>query len=163
MIFDFNASDFTPSMGGFEPIPAGDYKAVLAKAEERQNKDGIGRRIALSFQVIEGQYKGRMVPDNLNHKHQDPDVVYRANCRLSALCHAVGKKQLHSIMDLINIPLVITVTRKEIRDMRADPTRSQPPKVVNEIVDYKKAVPPTGENPPQKPAPGSPGPSAWEV
>ena len=162
MIYDFNASDFTPSMGGFEPLPAGDYGVVLAKAEERQNQSGTGSRTAINFQVIDGPHKGRFVPDNLHLGHKTSEVAYKAKCRLAVLCNAVEKPRIRGIMDLCNIPLTITVIVKEIKDLTPDPTGSRSPRLVNEVTNYKKYSPPQGGNPPQKPAPsGNPNNMPW--
>ena len=161
MIFDFDASGIAPSMGGFEPIPAGDYLVFLARANERTNKSGSGSHTELYFDVLEGPSKRRQVVDRLNLGSFDPNTKGRAQARLSALCHAIGKLRIRSIIDLANIPLVITVAVREIKDLNPDPTRARSPRLVNEVTNYKKVENPQGGNPPQKPAPGSPNPNPW--
>lgn len=162
MIFDFDASGIVPSMGGFEPLPAGDYTVVLSKANERQNRSGSGSHTELFFDVLEGPSKGRQVVDRLNLGNYDPNTKARAQARLSALCHAIGKLRIRGIMELANIPLVITVTQREIKDSTSDPTGSRSPRLVNEVTNYKKAERPQGGNPPQKPAPsGNPNNMPW--
>ena len=154
MFFDFDATGITPNMGGFDPIPAGDYTVILTKANERQNRSGSGSHTEMFFDVLEGPCKGRQVVDRLNMGNFDPNTKAKAQGRLSALCHAIGKLRIRGIMDLANIPLVITVAVREIKDLNPNPNGSRPPRLVNEVTNYKKYAPPQGGNPPQKPAPG---------
>jgi hypothetical protein len=146
MIFDFDASGIAPSMGGFQPIPAGDYRVVLTKAQERQNRNGTGSHIELSFEVMDGAWKGRQVLDRINLGNHDSNTKARAQARLSALCHAVGKLRIRTIMDLSNLPLGITVIQRELKDLTPPTGRPRSPKLVNEIVDYRKIEQPDRPN-----------------
>ena len=49
---------------GFEPIPDGDYKAVVEQVHERQSKSG-DEQWGVEWRIIEGVHVGRKVFDNL--------------------------------------------------------------------------------------------------
>ena len=61
----FNANEVDPAVG-FDPIPAGKYLAIITESEMKPTKAGTGQYLQLTFQVLEGQYKGRLVWARLN-------------------------------------------------------------------------------------------------
>ena len=61
----FNAEDVEPA-ADFEPIPAGKYLAVITDSEMKPTKSGNGSYLELTFQVIEGEYKNRLLWARLN-------------------------------------------------------------------------------------------------
>ena len=112
--FSFNASEVEPSTG-FALIPAGDYVAVINDADLQDNKAGTGKFIKLEFEIIEGECAGRKLWTNLNVEHPNAEAVKIARAELSAICRAVNVMNLSDTMQLINIPLVITVGSKKQR------------------------------------------------
>ena len=56
----FNAADVEPAVG-FDPIPAGRYLAIITDTTLRPTKTGGGNYLELTFQVIEGEYKERLI------------------------------------------------------------------------------------------------------
>lgn len=56
--------DFSNIEGGeFEPIPAGDYLVEIEKCEEKMSSSG-NNMLAMTFNVVEGDYAGRKIFDN---------------------------------------------------------------------------------------------------
>lgn len=51
-------------VGGFEPIPAGDYEAYLYEAKPTTFRSG-NEGFALTFKIADGEYKGRQIFDNI--------------------------------------------------------------------------------------------------
>ncbi len=111
----FNASEIDPSFG-FEPIPAGKYLAAITDSEEKPTKKGNGSYLELTFQVLEGAYKGRLVWSRLNLDNPNAESVKMARGELSAICHAVGVMAPRDSVELHNIPLIITVGVKKRND-----------------------------------------------
>ena len=61
----FDANTVDPA-SDFEPLPAGKYLAVITASEMKPTKSGNGHYLELTFQVIDGPYKGRMLWSRLN-------------------------------------------------------------------------------------------------
>ena len=61
----FNAATVEPSQD-FEPIPAGKYLAMITESEMKPTKSGGGQYLQLTFQMLDGPYKGRYVWARLN-------------------------------------------------------------------------------------------------
>ncbi|MGD9126460.1 MAG: DUF669 domain-containing protein, partial [Planctomycetia bacterium] len=54
----FDANQVDPSTS-FDPIPAGKYVAVITESEMKDTKSGVGQYLQLTFDIIDGKYKGR--------------------------------------------------------------------------------------------------------
>lgn len=122
----FNAQEVEPSTD-FELVPAGKYLAVITESEMKPTKSGNGNYLELTFQVIEGEYKNRLLWSRLNLDNPNPTAVQIARGELSSICRAVGVMAPKDSVELHNLPLVITVKCKK-RDDTGD--------IVNEIKGY---------------------------
>ena len=107
----FDAATVEPATA-FEPIPAGKYLAVLTNSEQKPTKSAQGSFLELTFEVIEGEFKGRKVWARLNLDNPSPMAVKIARAELSALCRAVGVLTPKDSAELHNLPLLITVKQK---------------------------------------------------
>lgn len=135
----FNANDIDPA-NSFDPIPAGKYLAVITASEMKPTKSGAGNYLELTFQLLDGPYKGRVLWSRLNLENPNPTTVKIAQGELSALCRAVGVMTPRDSQDLHNLPMQINVKLKK-RDDTGDLT--------NEIKGYAKKDAPIN---PQQPA-----------
>ena len=111
----FNAADVEPAVG-FDPIPAGRYLAIITDTTLRPTKTGGGNYLELTFQVIEGECKERLVWSRLNLDNPSAVAVKIARAELSAVCRAVGVMTPKDSVELHNLPLVITVGHKKRGD-----------------------------------------------
>lgn len=111
----FNANEVEPSTD-FEVIPPGKYVAVITETEVKKNKAGTGTYLQLTFQVIEGEFKNRLLWARLNLDNPNATAVKIARAELSAICRAVGVLQPKDSCELHNLPLVITVRCKKKPD-----------------------------------------------
>lgn len=111
----FNANEVDPNFA-FEAIPVGKYLAVITESEMKPTKSGVGQYLQLTFQVIEGEYKDRLVWSRLNFDNPNTTTVKIARAELSAICRAVGVLAPKDSAELHNIPLVITVGMKKRDD-----------------------------------------------
>ena len=112
---NFNAHEVEPTVA-FEAIPAGKYNAVIVDSEMKQTKSGNGSYLELTFEVTEGEYKGRKVWARLNIDNPNADAVKIARGELSAICRAVNVMTPNDSVDLHNLPLEITVKCKRNSD-----------------------------------------------
>jgi hypothetical protein len=111
----FNANEVDPNFA-FEAIPAGKYLAVITESEMKPTKSGGGQYLQFTFQIIEGEYKGRLIWSRLNLDNLNATTVKIARAELSAICRAVGVPAPKDSVELHNIPLVITVGLKKRDD-----------------------------------------------
>lgn len=124
----FDANSVNPATD-FEPLPAGKYVAIITDSEMKSTKSGSGNYLELTFQVIDGPFKGRMLWSRLNLDNPNAQAVQIAQGELSAICRAVGVMQPKDSLELHNLPLLVTVKCKK-RDDTGD--------VVNEIKGYAR-------------------------
>jgi len=111
----FDANTIEP-MNNFEPIPADKYLAVISKSEMKNTKSGNGSYLELTFQVIEGRYKNRLLWSRLNLNNPNELTVKIARAELAAICRAIGVMEPKDSCELHNLPLVISVKQKTDSD-----------------------------------------------
>lgn len=111
----FNANDVEPN-STFEPIPAGKYVAAITASETKPTKSGGGSFLELTFSILEGACKGRMLWARLNLDNPNATAVKIARGDLSAICRAVNVMQPKDSTDLHNLPLVVNVKLKKRAD-----------------------------------------------
>ena len=111
----FDASQVEPS-ASFDPIPAGKYLAAITESEMKPTKNGSGNYLQMTFTVLDGEYKNRVLWARLNLHNPNATAVKIARSELSALCRAVGVMQPRDSVELHNIPLLITVKVKKRED-----------------------------------------------
>jgi len=111
----FNAEEHEPA-GSFEPIPPGDYTAIITDSESKQTKSGNGEYLQFAFQIVEGEHKGRVLWARLNLDNPSETAVKIAKGELSAICRAVDVLTPNDPVELHNIPLVIKVGTKRRED-----------------------------------------------
>ncbi len=110
--FSFDASTVAPqAVTG--PIPAGTYLAHCTESDVGPLKSGNGTGLKMTFEILDGQYKGRRVWENLNIQHTNEDTQRIAQSQLSALCHAVNVIKLEDTAALHFKPVKITVVVRE--------------------------------------------------
>jgi hypothetical protein len=122
----FDANNVDPATD-FEPLPAGKYIAVITDSEMKPTKAGTGHYLQLTFQVVDGQFKNRLLWSRLNLDNPNRQAVQIAQGELSAICRAVGVLQPKDSVELHDLPLQVTVKCKK-REDTGD--------VVNEIRGY---------------------------
>jgi hypothetical protein len=111
---NFNAAEVEPA--SFDPLPAGKYLACITESEMKATKSGAGQFLNLTFQVLDGEFKGRKVWARLNLKNPNIQAEQIARGQLSAICRAVGVMTPRDSLELHNLPLVITVKVKKRED-----------------------------------------------
>ena len=124
----FNASNVEPA-NDFDPIPANKYVAVITASQMKENKTKTGDYLELAFQVVEGEYKNRLLWARLCLTHPNPTTSKIARSQLADICKAVGVLTPGDSAELHNLPLVINVRVKK---------RTDNDELVNEIKGFSK-------------------------
>jgi len=107
----FNANTVEPA-NDFDPIPPGKYIAVITASEMKPTKAGTGAYLELTFQVVDGEFKNRLLWARLNLENPNATAVKIARGELSSICRAVGVLEPKDSCELHNLPVVITVKQK---------------------------------------------------
>jgi hypothetical protein len=111
----FDAEKIEPVVE-MKPIPAGEYTAVIESSEKKPTKNGQGHYIQLVVQIVDGDYKGRKIYDNLNLWNASSQAVEIAKGTMSAICRAVGVLRPSDSSDLHNKPLTIVTKNEKYND-----------------------------------------------
>jgi len=121
----------------FEPIPAGTYQAQIieAKKQDVSKNNDYGECLALTWQITEGQYKGRLVFQRLNlwvyNMPKNNDLVVKiANSQFAQIRKATGKETPRDTDELLYIPCTIRLAITQDKNQEYDPR--------NEIKAVKK-------------------------
>ena len=145
----FNAHEVEPT-ASFEAIPAGKYLASITESEMKPTKNGGGSYLQLTFTILDGEHKGRVVWARLNLVNPNQTAVKIAQSELSAVCRAVGVMTPRDSCELHNIPLLVAVKVKKREDTS---------ELANEVKGYEpksaaggkpQQVPQTSTTPPWK-------------
>jgi hypothetical protein len=110
--FNFDASTVAPQQAT-GPLPAGTYLAHITESDVQPLKSGNGEGLKLTFEIMDGQFKGRKIWENLNIRHSNEDTQRIAQSQLSGLCHAVNVIKLMDTAALHFKPVRINVTVRE--------------------------------------------------
>jgi hypothetical protein len=105
---NFDSTVVEPT-GKFTPIPMDDYLAIITDSEMKDTKKGDGKYLLLTYEVIEGEFKGRKIFETLNLINSNQTAVEIAQRALSAVCRATGVLHPKDSSELHGNPLVISV------------------------------------------------------
>lgn len=108
--FTFTESDLPK---GYELLPAGNYTAQIIKSEIVHNKNGNGNRLALCFQIIDGDLTGRTIFQDITLSNDSPTAEKIGREQLASLCAAVGRNNVADSSELHDTPLQIRVAIKK--------------------------------------------------
>lgn len=106
---NFDATRHDPNVG-FDPIPAGDYVAMVTDSDVKPTKANTGSYLQLTWEVLEdGPYKGRKIWQRMNIQNQNKQAEEIGMRELSNVCHAVGVLHVQDSAELHNRPCVLKV------------------------------------------------------
>ena len=105
---DINLNDIPPNE--YDPVPPGDYMVVITDSDSRIQEMALQNTFVLTFQIIEGQSKGRLIWQNLSLNDPDPKWLGAAKRRLRAIYNAVCKPSgVNDSSELYNIPHLVSL------------------------------------------------------
>jgi hypothetical protein len=125
--FDMSGYDAPPARAAFDPLPPGDYHAIITDSQMKDTKAGTGQYVELAMQIIEGEFSGRKLWERLNvvnHNKQAEDIARSQLKSLSGVCEV---EPLRDTEQLHDTPFIVSL---EID--RKEPTR-------NRVMGYKSA------------------------
>lgn len=102
-----------------EAVPAGEYIAVIEDSDYAENKKGTGMLLKLTYQILDGPFKGRKVFENLGLEHENAQTAQIARRALNSICIAIGipdGQKLQDTAQLHDIPMKIDVVVKENKE-----------------------------------------------
>lgn len=105
----FNAATVAPS-SSFDPIPAGWYNVQATDSSISPTKNQTGMILKITWDVLDGPFKGRKVFDRINVQNANPTAEKIGQEQLSAICHATGVIQLQDTLQLHSKPISIKVS-----------------------------------------------------
>lgn len=132
---NFDATAVAPDQGIGDPLPTGWYNMAMDESEMKPTADGTGAYLKVRFTVLDGQYQGRKVWEQLNLRNNNPQTVEIAQKQLSAICHAVGVLKPAKSEELHNRPLKIRVGQKKAEGGYDAGNRIMAYKNINEQLD----------------------------
>lgn len=127
--FSFDASKVAPQQP-LEPVPTDWYNAKIVESGLAPTKDTTGQLLNLTWEIVDGQFKGRRLWDRINVKNKSADAQRIGLSQLSAICHCTGVMQVNDSKELHNKIIQI---RALYRDADANYDAS------NDIKGYKPA------------------------
>jgi len=107
---NFNANDY--EAGSFEPLPAGEYTAMVTESEIKATSAGTGSYLKCKITVLEGQYKNRTVFCNFNLENPSAEAVNIGKRQLADLCRAVDIIHPKDSVELHNKPFIAVLSVK---------------------------------------------------
>ena len=123
-LVDYNASPESQ----FAALPSGEYPALITDSTVKQTKRGDGSYLELTYQIIDGPYRGRQLWARINLANPNATAVTIGQQHLAQLRHATGVAQLPDSQLLHNIPHLIRVEYKPAREQYGES---------NEVKEYK--------------------------
>ena len=109
-ILNFNAEEVEPS--SYDPLPEGNYQAVVTASEMKPTKNKDGAYLELAIEIINGPYQGRKLWDRLNLQNRNPQAATIAQQQLAALCRAINVMKVTDSSQLHNMPFMLKVKCK---------------------------------------------------
>jgi len=95
-------------------VPAGDYTAIIENSEMKKTKSGTGEYLSLTWQIVDGNFKGRLLFENLNLVNPNTTAVEIAKRSLNSIMVAAGIDSLTDSSQLHNKPMTIKVAVKGV-------------------------------------------------
>ena len=87
---------------GHAPMPEGVYLGVIEAAEIHKNRAGTGEYLKLKWRISDGDFRGRIVWDNITTSHQDAKSNSIGLLFLGKLCDAVGLNEPPNDTDILH-------------------------------------------------------------
>lgn len=160
VIVNFNANDVEPADSEFLPLPVGEYKMVVTGSEIKETKDNVNNKyLKLTFEILEGKYKGRKVFENMNlwregTSERDEITIRIAQQNLASLCRAIGIGNLADTAELHGKPLLVALKITPASAYYGESNAVRGYKSINggNTLPIPRAAPPSQSNPEQSPA-----------
>ena len=106
---DFTVNPNEVESDGYDLLPQDEYVAIIEESDYKANSNNSGKMLKLTYQIIEGNFKGQKLWENLNLEHPSAQAVEISRKALNSILLAVGIDGLKDSAQLHNIPMTIKV------------------------------------------------------
>ncbi len=110
--FNYNTGEVKPS-STYEVLPSDWYIAQIVASEAKTPRSGQGQMLNVTFEIIDGDHRGRKIWNNYCIIHPNAKTQEIARSNLAALSHACGVPQPGCSEQLHHIPVKIKVKVKK--------------------------------------------------
>ena len=115
--FGFDTSEIDASAPAeYDPLPEGDYVLTALEAEEKDTSRGDGSYIKVKFEVVKGEYVGRLLWQNFNINNPSEKAQKISRQQLVAWATACGKPDADDTDKLLEKPFKASVVIEEGRN-----------------------------------------------
>jgi hypothetical protein len=163
--FGFDVSDVTPDTGAtggsYDPIPEGEYVLKALDAEEKTTSAGTGSYIKAKFEVVKGEYTGRLIWQNFNINNPSEKAQRIGRQQLVAWAAACGKPDADDTDKLLEKPFTAAVSIEKGTGGYADSNRIKA-FMFNQEAAPAKAAPKPAAKPAPAATPASKSANPWD-
>lgn len=129
----------------YEPLPEDEYLVRMGKYEEKSTKNGKGKIGSASFEVIKGDFKGRLVFHNFLVEHSSKDAQRIGLDQLDKYLKSVGVSDgleginydRTQLEDYLEIPFIAKVVVEESSEYTDTDGIARVSKARNKITSFK--------------------------
>lgn len=97
----------------YGPVPEGVYEVTINGAELKNTKSGTGKYLAIRYDVVNGDHKGRVLWGNMTMRNQNLDAERIGRLQFGELLQAIGKSEVEDTDELIGASLKVKVVIKD--------------------------------------------------
>jgi Protein of unknown function (DUF669) len=135
----FLPEGFDPSQetaAGFDPLPPGEYSAVVIDAGVKTPKSGAGYMLSVQYKVTDGEHEGRSVFQTIVFQHLNETAQRIGRSTMKSLCDACGLRAVVSdtdefLMKPVRLKLGIEKDKNGVYDDRNRVQKILPPDGAN--------------------------------
>ena len=123
----FNWGGFDPDKitDDRQPIPAGEYQAMVTEASEDPTRAGNGLILKLTWTIAAGAQKGRKVFQRITLANPNEQAVTIGHAELKRVCAAVGiARPKRGAVEFLNKRALITVGHRDYNGKVYDEVKS---------------------------------------
>lgn len=96
-------------ISSFEPIEKGIYKAMITFSELKATKARTGHYLELTFEIVDGEHKGRCIWHRLNLDNPNATAVEIAERDMASIGRACNLQSVTDSTQLHSVPMDIKV------------------------------------------------------
>ena len=163
--FGFDVSDVTPDTGAtggsYDPIPDGEYVLKALDAEEKATSAGTGSYIKVKFEVVKGEYTGRLIWQNFNINNPSEKAQRIGRQQMVAWATACGKPDADDTDKLLEKQFTAAVSIEKGTGGYSDSNRIKA-FLFNQEAAPAKAAPKPAAKPAPAAAPASKSANPWD-
>ena len=163
--FGFDVSDVTPGTGStggsYDPIPDGEYVLKALDAEEKATSAGTGSYIKAKFEVVKGEFAGRLIWQNFNVNNPSEKAQRIGRQQMVAWATACGKPDADDTDKLLEKPFRAAVSIEKGTGGYSDSNRIKA-FLFNQEAAPAKAAPKPAAKPAPAAAPASKSANPWD-